>query len=46
MPDATIEAEAESIYFCVYGGRGNEFFGRAISKLVSLFGGVSISDRE
>jgi len=46
MPDACVRVESYGLYYCDYGGDGRAILGQVISKLVSSFGAVTVSDLE
>jgi hypothetical protein len=46
MPDASAHVEKDGLYFCVYGGLGEEFLGVVIARLVDKFGRVTVAELE
>jgi hypothetical protein len=46
MPDAVTCIEPYGLYYCNYGGSGREFLGLVITRLVGVFGTVTIAPLE
>lgn len=46
MPDAMASVQDYGLYFCDNGGHGRNYFGQVISRLVSRFGEVRVSELE
>ena len=46
MPDAEASPEPGGLYFCDYGGSGCQLLGHLVARVVSVFGPVTISERE
>jgi hypothetical protein len=46
MPDATVQGAPYGAYFCDNGGRGREFLGLVVARLVSEFGAVTVAELE
>jgi hypothetical protein len=46
MPDASVRPAPDGACFCDYGGRGQEFLGLVVARLVRAFGTVAVAELE